>query len=155
MYAGKVARFAAMAAGHDAVAEDIAQDALLKAMRALDRYDPARGSLDAWLWRIVTNPARDATRRARLRALVTERLRPGDQSRTVEEIVVERVTVSEIVEAMTHLAPRDRELLALRFGADLETAEVAARVGLSADSARRAISRALARLRHVLAGGER
>jgi RNA polymerase sigma-70 factor (ECF subfamily) len=56
---------------------------------------------------------------------------------------------------MARLRPRDRELLALRFGSDLTTGEVGAIAGLSAESARRAIGRALDRLRAALSGGMR
>src|SRR5260370_6383660 len=42
-YSAMVCRFAAMAAGSDLDADDLAQDALLKAIRSLDRFDPAKG----------------------------------------------------------------------------------------------------------------
>jgi RNA polymerase sigma-70 factor (ECF subfamily) len=154
-YATKVARFASLAAGNDADADDIAQDALLKAVGALDRFDPRRGSMDAWLWRIVANTARDATRRARVRALFAETLAQDPVPTNVEDSAIERATASEVYAAMARLGPRDRELLALRFGSDLSTAEVGAIVGLSAESARRAIGRALDRLRAALSGGVR
>jgi RNA polymerase sigma-70 factor (ECF subfamily) len=152
-YAARVARFASITAGSDADAEDVAQDALLKAIAALDRYDPARGSMDAWLWRIVANTARDATRRARLRALLPQRLIPAARPMDIESLAIERVTTAEIYYAIGRLSPRDRELLALRFTSDLTTAEVGQLVGLSAESARRAIGRALERLRALLVGG--
>ncbi len=152
-YATKVARFASIAAGRDADADDVAQDALLKAIAALGRYDPARGSMDAWLWRIVVNTARDATRRARLRALLPGRLTPGAHSLDIESIAIERLTSAEIYRAIERLPPRDRERLALRFASDLTTAEVGRIVGLTAESARRAIGRALERLRAILVGG--
>src|SRR5258708_39925950 len=57
-YSATVCRFAAMAAGSDLDADDLAQDALLKAIRSLDRFDPAKGTIDRWLWRIVANGAK-------------------------------------------------------------------------------------------------
>jgi RNA polymerase sigma-70 factor (ECF subfamily) len=155
LYAAKVARFASIVAGNDADPDDIAQDALLKAIRALGRYDPSRGSLDAWLWRIVANTARDALRRRRLETLVRFPLSHEASALDVEEVALERATTAEIYDAIARLSPRDRELLALRFGSDLSTAEVGLNVGLSAESARRAIGRALDRLRVLLNGGVR
>src|SRR5260370_13664912 len=67
-YSAMVCRFAAMAAGSDLDADDLAQDALLKAIRSLDRFDPAKGTIDRWLWRIVANVAKDSYR-ARARRL--------------------------------------------------------------------------------------
>jgi RNA polymerase sigma-70 factor (ECF subfamily) len=153
-YASKVSRFAAFAAKSSSEAEDIAQDALVKAISRLDRFDETRGSMDAWLWRIVVNTARDASRRERVRAAVLERLGARAQPHAaVEDAVIEKLNAAEILAAIRELAPRDRELLALRFGADLDTAAVGAAVGLSAESARRAIGRALDRARALIGAG--
>lgn len=155
-YAASISRFAALTASSRDEAEDIAQDALLKAVRALDRYDPSRGTLEAWLWRIVANTARDATRRERARAAIVQRLgldRP--RIRSVEDEAIDRASTTEVIAAIRRLAPRDREILALRFGSGLDTAGVGAAVGLSAESARRAIGRALERARAVLERSDR
>lgn len=154
-YADKVARFASIAAGRDADPDDIAQEALLKAIRALDRFDPARGPYEAWIWRIVVNTARDATRKARLRELLEKRLPRADEAGVVdvEEAVIQRVSSAELYAAIGRLRPRDRELLALRFASDLSTAEVGQITGSSAETARRAIGRALERLRAQLVMG--
>lgn len=147
-YAAKVSRFAALTASSRDEAEDIAQDALLKAVRALDRYDPSRASLDGWLWRIVANTARDATRRERVRAAVVERLGlDHPRSASVEDEAIAHLSTAEVLSAVRRLGPRDRELLALRFGSGLDTAEVGEVMGLSAETARRAIGRALERAR--------
>jgi RNA polymerase sigma-70 factor, ECF subfamily len=156
LYAARVCRFAAVVAGCDCDPEDIAQDALLKAITKLDRFDPARGSMEGWLWRIVANTAKDAMRKAHLRALLTERL--GRREFAVvdlEDVAVERLAAAELLDALARLSPRDRQLLGLRFVADLDTASVGTIVGLSAESARRAIGRALDRLRVLVDGGVR
>ena len=156
LYAEKVCRFAAVVAGHDRDPEDIAQDALLKAITRLDRFDPARGSMEGWLWRIVSNTAKDAIRRARVRALLTERLGRSEPAVVdLEDVAVERLAAGELLDALARLSPRDRQLLGLRFVADLDTASVGQIVGLSAESARRAIGRALDRLRVQVSGGGR
>jgi RNA polymerase sigma factor (sigma-70 family) len=154
LYAERVCRFAAVVAGRDGDPEDIAQEALLKAITKLDRFDPRRGTMEGWLWRIVTNTAKDATRRARLRALLTDRLARREPAVVnLEDVAVERLASGELLVAIARLAPRDRQLLALRFVADLDTASVGEIVGLSAESARRAIGRALDRLRALVSGG--
>jgi RNA polymerase sigma factor (sigma-70 family) len=156
LYAERVCRFAAVVAGRDGDPEDIAQEALLKAITKLDRFDPARGSMEGWLWRIVANTAKDAMRRARVRALLTERLARGEPAVVdLEDVAVERLAAGELLDVLARLSPRDRQLLGLRFVADLDTASVGAIVGLSAESARRAIGRALDRLRFLVKGGMR
>lgn len=148
-YAGKVCRFAAMVSPSAADAEDLAQEALMCAVRSLGSYDPKRGSLEAWLWRIVANAARDAaSRNERLREVVL-RLRTARQgeSETVEDSVLARLRDSALHAELRRLPRRDRTLLALRYGADLDLQHVGWAVGLNADSAGRATRRALARLR--------
>jgi RNA polymerase sigma factor (sigma-70 family) len=148
-YAAQVSRFAAFVA-QPSEAEDIAQDALVKALRNLERFDSKRGSMEAWLWRIVVNTARDAQRRAWTRAAVPELLGGETTSISVEDVAIERVSAAELLGTVRRLPARDRELIALRFGADLDTAAVGDAVGLSAESARRAIGRALERLRVLI-----
>src|SRR5215472_18208268 len=64
-HAPVVYRFCAMVCRDAHDAEDLAQEALLKAMRNLERFDPDRGSIEGWLWRIVVNLAIDRGRAAR------------------------------------------------------------------------------------------
>src|SRR5438046_9283563 len=71
LYAQDVCRFAAMMSTSASDADDLAQEALLRAVRALSSYNPARGPMVAWLWRILSNAAKDAAgRRQRVRDLV-------------------------------------------------------------------------------------
>src|SRR5690348_16428131 len=60
VYAPDVCRFASLMSSSPADAEDVAQDALLRAVRSLGRFVPSRGPIEAWLWRIVSNAAKDA-----------------------------------------------------------------------------------------------
>jgi RNA polymerase sigma factor (sigma-70 family) len=106
--------------------------------------------MEAWLWRIVVNTARDAQRRAWMRAALPDRLGSGHVQISVEDVAIERVSAAELLGTVRRLPARDRELIALRFGADLDTAAVGDAVGLSAESARRAIGRALERLRVLI-----
>jgi len=149
-----VFRFAAMVARGNAEAEDIAQEALLKAIRKLDAYDPARGSIEAWLWSIVVSAARDAGRAAGRRLALWERLtRLPEQSEsieTIESIVLDRIADAQLLDAVRGLPSRDRTLIALRFGAGLDHAASGAAVGISAAAATMALRRALHHLRRRL-----
>jgi RNA polymerase sigma-70 factor, ECF subfamily len=151
-YAPSVCRFAAMIARSSPDADDLAQDALLRAVRAIRSYDPARGTPEAWLWRIVVNTARDSVRRRERAMDLIERLMYATprESESVEATVLANLRDADLHAELRLLPYRDRMLIALRYGVGLETAEVGAAVGLSADSAGKAIRRALARLRSRL-----
>jgi RNA polymerase sigma-70 factor (ECF subfamily) len=148
-YAPSVCRFAAMIAGSSSDAEDLAQDALLRAVRAVGSYDLARGTPEAWLWRIVVNAARDSARRRERARNLIERLifAVPRESESVEATVLANLRDADLHAELRHLSHRDRMLLALRYGAGLDTAEVGDAAGLSPDAAGKAIRRALGRLR--------
>jgi RNA polymerase sigma-70 factor (ECF subfamily) len=149
LYSAEVCRFAAMIAGSTADADDLAQDALLRAVRGLATFDPLRGSLESWLWRIVANTAKDsAWRRQRARdLLIKAALFAPREAESVEDAVLSRLRDADLHTQLRLLPYRDRTLLALRFGVGLTTEDVGAAVGLNPDSAGKAIRRALARLR--------
>ena len=151
-YSPMVCRFAAMAAGSDLDADDLAQDALLKAVRNLDRFDPTKGTIDRWLWRIVANAANDSHRARMRRLALWDRLasRGHDTTETTEERALEAIEHAELITAVRTLNDRDRLLIALRFGADLDLTTVGEAIGLRADSAGQAVLRALSRLRRKL-----
>ena len=149
LYAPAVCRFAAMAARSNDEADDVAQEALLKAVRGLDRFDAQRGSMEAWLWRIVANVAYDQQRAERRRLALWTRLSRlrDDPVGSVEAAAVERLDNARLLEALRGLGPRDRTLLALRFGADLDFGAVGAAAGMSEATAGTAVRRALEKLR--------
>lgn len=148
-YAPSVCRFAALMSQNRQDAEDLAQEALLRALRSLRRYDPSRGPVESWLWRIVANAAKDATsRRQRLRDLVTRiGIATPSETQTVEDAVITKLRDQELHAQLRQLPLRDRTLIALRYGLDLDLEHVGAALGLSAESAGTATRRALARLR--------
>ena len=155
LYTDRVFRFAAMIGRNSQEAEDLAQDALERAIRGLHTYDPRRGELERWLFRIVVNAARDAGRVARRRQLVWDRLvalRPSEGAESMD--IADSLADETILAAVRSLKPRDRALVALRFGADLDYATVGAHMGLSAAAAQVATSRALAQLRRVMERAE-
>jgi RNA polymerase sigma-70 factor (ECF subfamily) len=150
-YAARVYQFAAMVSRNETEAEDLAQDALLRALTRLERYDPERGDLEAWLWRIVANVARDAGRVAKRRqALVQRLLLSLPRSQPIEPDLSSHLADENLLGAVRELDPRSRAIIALRFGADLDYAGVGAALGISPEAAGMATRRALAALRRRL-----
>jgi RNA polymerase sigma factor (sigma-70 family) len=151
-YATRVYRFAAMVSRSPHDAEDLAQTALEQAIRALRRFDPGRGDVEGWLWRIVANAAADARRGARRRRLVAELL-----ARSADPLAHQRPpeTADEaLLAAVRRLPGRQRAAVALRYGADLDLRTVDATLGVSVAGTGMLIRRALDRLRADLAREE-
>jgi RNA polymerase sigma-70 factor (ECF subfamily) len=103
---------------HDAAAaEDIAQEAFLAAIRALDRFDRRR-PFGPWLHRIVVNRAIDWARARRLR---------GETELTETAAVADPPDPSggETVAALARLSPEHRAVIVLRYLLDLTPGEIA------------------------------
>jgi RNA polymerase sigma factor (sigma-70 family) len=151
-----VYRFVAMVARNDQDSADLAQEALARAIRSLHRYDSAKGPLDAWLWRIVVNVARDAGRASVRRRSLGERLsgHAAADVTTVEDEVLRHLDDVALLAEVRALPKRARTLVALRFGANLTYSEMAQQLGLTPQAALMATRRALAQLRRALMEGQ-
>ncbi len=129
-------------------AEDLTQATFERALRAWPRFDPRKASERTWLLVIARNLLIDYQRRDRpeLPGEIDERRLP--QVSGPEEQFTER---ADLHAALQQLSERERELIALRFGADLTGAEIARLTGLSLANVQQILSRALRRLRALLA----
>jgi RNA polymerase sigma-70 factor, ECF subfamily len=150
VYAGRVYKFAHLICTDSANAEDLAQDALERAIRGLKTFNPAKGEVEGWLWRIVVNAGRDAGRIAGRQRLAFELL--ADRWSLDETIVDlgDQLRTEEVLAAVRALNPRHRAVLALRYGADLSYRRVGQALGISEAAALMATRRALANLRKRL-----
>ena len=149
-YADRVYQFARLASRSDLEAEDIAQTALERALRSLARFDPKRGDIELWLWRIVVNVARDAGRAALRHQLLMERLMHFRRDRAAADDIPAGLDDERLIEGIRALTALQRSVLALRYGADLEYRDVGAALGLSQGAATVAGHRALKALRRSL-----
>jgi RNA polymerase sigma factor (sigma-70 family) len=152
-YAGRVYKFAHLISRDTANAEDLAQDALERAIRGLKTFNPEKGGIEGWLWRIVVNAGRDAGRIAGRQRLVFELL--TDRWSLHEKFIDlgDHLGTEEVLEAVRQLSPRHRAVVALRYGADLSYREVGQALGISEAAALMAARRALANLRSRLSQG--
>ena len=129
-------------------AEEVTAAVFEKAFRKRRRFDAGRGSGRAWLLGIARNAAIDELRRRRRRAELTTE--PEDVDAPAPDAVAEhgarRATVAA---ALGELAPRDRELVAMKFFAGLSNAEIAAVLGISESNAGTTLHRVITKLREA------
>jgi RNA polymerase sigma-70 factor (ECF subfamily) len=132
-------------------AEEAAQDAFLKAWRALRRFDQTR-PFRPWLLAIVANEARNRRRAGGRRELLAVRAAGEAGAATGAATSPEtRLLVAErdgaLAAALERLDERDRQVIACRYLLELSEAETAAALGCRAGTVKSRLSRALARLR--------
>ncbi len=146
----------------EADAEDVAQDAFLKALRALPTFR-GEARFSTWIERIALNEGRQRLRRARLEKLESldghfenedEDYLPRDFGdwREIPSEVLERKEVQEILARAIARLPRPyREVLVLRDVRQLNIADTADALGLTAASVKSRLWRARLQLRDLIA----
>jgi RNA polymerase sigma factor (sigma-70 family) len=132
----------------DGEADDVAQDAVVKAYRHLSRYR-AEQSFRPWLLAIVANEARNRRRSYyRREALVLKvASRPVETSDDPSDTAARHERREALLNAVAKLPDRDREILAFRYFCEMSEAETAAAIGVAPGTVKSRLSRALARLR--------
>jgi RNA polymerase sigma-70 factor, ECF subfamily len=126
-------------------AEDIAQEAMLAATAAIDRFDRRR-PFGPWIHRIVVNRSLDWLRSHRRRR---EDLDAGPPD-VADESHHEDALSGDLVEAMSSLDPEERAVIVLRHVLDYRSREIARLMGMRPATVRTRLRRALARLRQSL-----
>ena len=129
-----------------ALAEEHVQEALLNAWRGIRRFQRGR-PVKPWLMRILVNVVVSQQRR---RSLTTVSLdeslpigAPGDEA----EAIVNREVLRQ---ALDQLTPEHRQVVVLRYFADLTVAEVARSAGIREGTAKSRLHRALRQMRELL-----
>jgi RNA polymerase sigma factor (sigma-70 family) len=146
-------RTAYLLSGSAADAEEAAQDAFVKAYRALGRF--RRGApLRPWLLRIVANEARNrrrsAARRDQLALRAAAEPRPGDAVPSPEAALLTRESQQQLLAAVERLPDEHRDTVVCRYLLDLSEEETAAALRIRRGTVKSRLSRALERLRAEL-----
>jgi RNA polymerase sigma-70 factor, ECF subfamily len=135
-------RLAARMMGSAADAEDVLQEAYLKAYRALESsaFD-GRSRIETWLYRIVTHAAIDALRSRKRREADPP---PAD---TTTEGAEAAAALAEIGAWLSELPAAERAAIVLRVVEGLSTAQAAAALGCSEEAVEQRLVRARVALR--------
>ncbi|HSO65617.1 MAG TPA: SigE family RNA polymerase sigma factor [Ornithinibacter sp.] len=120
-------------------AEDVAQSALARCYRSWHKVQAA-DDVDAYVYRTVLNCWATSRRRRWWGERPTERLPEGITTGMAEAVA----TSSSLTQALTRLSHDHREVLVLRFGADLTEAQTAQVLGVPLGTVKSRVARALA-----------
>lgn len=132
---------------HRETAEDLTSQTFLKAFERFGTFDPSKGTMTTWLYRIARNTFID-----HLRALhpsadiggIAEFVSSGED---VAANVVAREAVEQARTLIQRLTPDQREVVLLRLWDELSYAEIAELTGKSEAASKMAFSRGIASLR--------
>jgi RNA polymerase sigma-70 factor, ECF subfamily len=145
----RVYAYVAYRIGDGPDAEDVTSEVFERALRYRSSYDQARGGPLPWLIGIARRCI-DGVRPLPVHGgpIESEQVAPGN----LEDSAVERLTLAT---ALSVLDERSRDLLALRYGADLSARQIATVLGLKTNAVEVALHRTLARVRRELEEQER
>jgi len=142
------------------LAEDLAQDAFVKAFSRLDSYQPAQGKFSNWLFKIAHNTTIDHLRRAELDTVPID---AGDPEATDYHAILsdpdapspfDRALCSDLGEALggavERLRPEYREVIVLRHQEGMAYEEIADIAGLPLGTVKTYIHRARKELAALL-----
>jgi len=136
------------------LAEDVVQEAFLRAWRACASFDPEGGPLVNWLLVITANTAIDMVKaRVRRPPLASG---PASENTSADGLSdVDRLILrSELGHALSRIAPHHRDAVVQTVLRDRSYADVAAELGVPAGTVRTRVHYGLRRLRCVLETAE-
>jgi RNA polymerase sigma-70 factor, ECF subfamily len=135
-----------------AAAEDVTAIAFERVYRSRGRLDRRRGTPRAWLFAIARNAALDELRRRKRQPLD----HVASESASADEASAEAIERVEhgaaLQQALGTLAPREREIVLLKFHGELTNSELARVLGVSESNAGTRLHRALLKLRAACTG---
>lgn len=155
-YMRPVYAFIAYRVNERATAEDITALVFEKAWRGFDGFDPRRASASTWIFTIARNCLSDHFRKA---GRVNETPLDENTRRNSEHGVDPLDSLEafelrrELHDALSGLAPNEREIVSLKFGAAMTNRDIARLLDISESNAGTILYRSLNKLKTMLEGG--
>jgi RNA polymerase sigma factor (sigma-70 family) len=148
-YLPKVFRYVNYRISDVAMAEDITSAVFEKALTKFQSYNSKKAGFSTWIFAIARNTLIDhyrVNRRGQNVPLETAlSVSTGDDS--PEEELVKNEESRELQQCISRLSPHEREIIALKFGAEMTNRQIASTVGLSESNIGTILFRAIRKLR--------
>ncbi len=140
------------------MAEDLAQEVFLRVWRQAGTYQPEKGRLGSWIFRIAHHAAVDEMRRrgARPRQMrddpegAESLLRVADASPGPPELLAMGIQREGIIEALSQLSVGQREVIEMAYFGGLTQSEIAEREGMPLGTVKTRTRLGLQRMRACL-----
>jgi RNA polymerase sigma-70 factor (ECF subfamily) len=149
-YAERIYQFIYFKTYHRETAEDLTSHTFLKAFENFDRFDPARGSMSAWLYQIARNLVIDHYR-SRKSTVSVHDIWDLASAEDVQVDVENKVRLEKLQSVIRQLPPEQRDIIIMRVWQELPYKEIALIMGKSEASLKMMYSRTIARLKEHVA----
>lgn len=151
-YDAKLYRYVRYCVDNAMAAEDIVADVFEAALKGLGNFSPSKGSFAGWFFGIARNATNRHLRAVMLHRIVSlEDLKRSANSRSsASEVGLEQEDQAELLHALQQLNKRQREIIGLKFGAEMSNIEIAEALGLSVSNVGVLLFRSMKMLRAEL-----
>jgi RNA polymerase sigma-70 factor (ECF subfamily) len=129
------------------LAEDLTSATFERAWRARNGYRTDRGGIGTWLFAIARNVSASHYRRPAARELPLDGAEEPGHTPALDDALQRREDVARLRELVGRLPANDRELIALKYGAELTNREIAKLTGLRESNVGTRLHRIVQRLR--------
>ncbi len=154
LYVGRIYAYHFQHTGNRADAEDLTSRTFYRVLRHLPRYRDQGLPFSAWLFRIAHNLQANWYRDRERHPLIVLNEEwdehGGEEVEGPEHEMERRALQGQLREVLRTLPPEQREVLALKFGAQMSNAEIAAVLGRTEGAIKSLYHRILLRLREAL-----
>jgi RNA polymerase sigma-70 factor (ECF subfamily) len=151
-YYDKVYRYAYYRLHNRCEAEDIASLVFVRVVEGLQHFQPDRGQFVSWLFRIAHNALVDLYRRQRITLTIEQVDDEHVIDTNADNHLVQTLEHESILRGLEELTDEQREVIVMRYVADLSYPEIAEALGKSQSTIRMTVHRALRRLRELCEG---
>jgi len=130
-------------------ADDLTSEIFEHVLAKLHTYHPERGPFSAWLFTIARNTVNYNLRKQKIRQWFSlEHVRNhANREPDPDETVIQNETRREVLNAVSQLGERERELIALKFTSGLTNRTISAMTGLKESHVAVILHRAVQRIR--------
>ncbi len=157
-YSRPVFRLAFRMTGNEADAEEVVQEAFLRAYRGLGRFD-GRAKFSTWLYRIATNASIDLVRKRKRENEHREPVAPEEPHPAEllpaggpqpDRLVLSAELRGRVGDAMSRLAPKEKSAFVLRHFEGMSIEEIGRTLEMGSSAVKNNIFRAVQKLRRDL-----
>lgn len=150
-YAPRVKTFMRKLGCEEALADDLAQEAMLAVWRKAAFFDPSKSAASTWIFTIARNLRIDRLRRERRPEVdVDDPALVPDTAPAADDALAQRQSGEKLRQALTGLPPEQAQIVALSFYEDKPHAEIALRLGIPLGTVKSRLRLAMKRIRAVL-----
>jgi RNA polymerase sigma-70 factor (ECF subfamily) len=150
-YAPRLKAYLKRLGASDAIAEDLAQEAMLTVWRKAEKYDPAKAAVGTWIFTIARNLRIDALRREQRPELAPDDPLLSPEAALPADAGIDLARRQQRVrEVLRELPPEQAEIITLSFYGDRSHGEIATTLGIPLGTVKSRMRLAFLRVRRAL-----